>query len=56
MSDRAGAEASVGEQEELTGSQPERKGGCRDMLPWFWVGETPGSGTLELLQCWGFDI
>lgn len=56
MSDRAGAEASVGEQEELTGSQPERKGGCRDMLPWFWMGETPGSGTLELLQCWGFDI
>lgn len=27
MSDRAGVKASVGEQEELTGSQPKRKGG-----------------------------
>lgn len=32
MSDRTGVEASVGEQEELTGSQPKRKRGCRDML------------------------
>lgn len=56
MSDRTGVEASVGEQEELTGSQPKRNRGCRDMLPWFWMGETSGSGTLELLESWCFDI
>lgn len=58
MSDGAGEEASVGEQEDLTGSQPKRKGGgWGDVLPGFWMGETPGSGTLELLESfWGFDV
>lgn len=50
-------EASVGEQEDLTGSKQKRKGAWGDVLPGLCMGETHGSGTLELLESfWGFDV